>query len=83
VVNAMFWTSVCAWILEGAGWIPDLPSGITAMLLLSFGGDFEVMGTVERVADPRQEALPRELPTRLLLVSVHGRPLTVQLLRPR
>jgi len=50
---------------------------------LADGDEIEVLGTVEREADPRQEALPRELPTRPVLVSARGRPLTVQLLRAR
>jgi hypothetical protein len=50
---------------------------------LANGDEIEVLGTVERVADPRQEALPRQLPTRPVLISVRGRPLTVQLVRAR
>ena len=50
---------------------------------LADGDEVEVVGTVEREADPRQEALPRELPTRPVLVSALGRPLTVQFLRAR
>jgi hypothetical protein len=50
---------------------------------LADGDEIEVLGTVEREPDQRQEALPRELPTRPVLVSSRGRPLTVQLLRGR
>jgi hypothetical protein len=50
---------------------------------LADGDEIEVLGMVEREADQRQQALPRELPTRPVLVSARGRPLTVQLLRAR
>ena len=49
---------------------------------LADGDEVEVRGMVEREPDQRQEALPRELPTRPVLVSSRGRPLTVQLLHP-
>lgn len=50
---------------------------------LADGDEIEVLGTVERQADPRYEALPRELPTRPVLVSTRDQPLRVQLLRGR
>ena len=50
---------------------------------LADGDEIEVLGMVEREPDQRQEALPRELPTRPVLVSARGRPLTVQLVHTR
>jgi hypothetical protein len=75
-----------AWVDQLRGYLPDW--GDTALHQptiiehwLAAGDEVEVLGTVEHELDPQQEALPRDLPTRPVLVSTHGKPLTVRLVR--
>jgi hypothetical protein len=70
VINAMFWTGVCAWILERVGWIPDQPVGLTALGSMVFLGKEAI-------------TLPfRRRPRPLLLPGTHYTPLAELLYMP-